>query len=263
MRWKLTIIIASIIIVANSICVFAQEEAVENLGDGIISVRYEKESGKAIKIMVEKSGIRFFYDLDDDNESLLPLQSGDGIYRICILEQERDNQYRVLLSKSLEYIAIHKNECFTNPIDIIYWEEGEAIYKKAIELTDGKKTDHEKITAIYNFTINSFDYDYDKIKNIDVNYLPSPNHMMSSKKGICYDYASAFAAMLRINGIPTRLVKGHIKGVDAYHAWNEVYDSSSQRWITVDTSFDAYYIDKGLDYSFEKKQENYIAEQIF
>ncbi len=251
-----------IVMAMTTIGVSAQEiEKIENLDNGTVRVRYESE--KNIKLMVEKAGERFFYDLDEDFESILPLQSGDGTYRICVLEQKVDNRYRVALSKKIEYIAADENECFTNPMDIIDWTEGDSIYQKAMELTDGLETDNEKIMAIYNFTVNSFDYDYDKINHIDGSYVPNPNAMLEEKQGICYDYASAFAAMLRINDIPTRLVKGYRNGIDVYHAWNEVYNVGTESWMTVDTTFDAYYLDNGVDYSFEKNSQDYAVEQIF
>ena len=83
-----------IVMAMTTIGVSAQEiEKIENLDNGTVRVRYESE--KNIKLMVEKAGERFFYDLDEDFESILPLQSGDGTYRICVLEQKVDNRYRV------------------------------------------------------------------------------------------------------------------------------------------------------------------------
>jgi hypothetical protein len=57
--------------------------------------------------------------------------------------------------------------------------------------------------------------------------------------GICYDFASLFAGMLRSIGIPAKLVKGYADNIDGYHAWNEVYIKETDEWITIDTSFDA------------------------
>ncbi len=262
MRKFIAVLTVVFMVMISTVGALAQEiETIENLGNGTFRVRYESE--KTIKLMVEKDGSRFFYDLDDDAESILPLQSGDGTYRICVLEQKVDNRYRVALSKKVEYIAVDENECFTNPMDIIDWKEGDPIYEKAMDLTQGLETDNEKMMAIYNFTVNSFDYDYDKINYIDGTYVPNPNAMLEEKQGICYDYASAFAAMLRINGIPTRLVKGYKNGIDVYHAWNEVYNAGTESWMTVDTTFDAYYLDNGVDCSFEKNGLDYTSEQIF
>ena len=52
-------------------------------------------------------------------------------------------------------------------------------------------------------------------------YIPNPDRTLSTGKGICYDYAALMAAMLRSQGIPTRLIMGQVP--QGYHAWNEVY----------------------------------------
>lgn len=264
MRKAMAVLTAIIILASSTLGVSAQEmQSIESLGNGTVSVRYESESSKAVKIMVEKSGQRFFYDLDEDAESLLPLQAGDGMYRVCILEQKEGNSYRVVKSRNIEYTAAGENESFLSPIDIIDWKEGDPIQLKALELTENLETENEKVMAIYTYVINAFDYDYDKINRIANTYVPDPNAMLEEKSGICYDYASTFAAMLRINGIPARLVKGYKNGLDAYHAWNEVFDSESGEWMTVDTTFDAYYLDRDMAYAFEKSASEYTVDQIF
>ena len=52
-------------------------------------------------------------------------------------------------------------------------------------------------------------------------YTPDIEAIMSSRKGICFDYAAVMASMLRSQGIPTKLVMGYVP--QGYHAWNEVY----------------------------------------
>ena len=44
---------------------------------------------------------------------------------------------------------------------------------------------------------------------------------MQTRKGICFDYASLMSALLRSQGIPTKLVVGY--SGTAYHAWISVY----------------------------------------
>src|SRR6056297_3088670 len=124
MRKILALIITLVAVAMMTMGVSAQGiDSIENLDNGTVVVRYENESGKAIKLMVEKSGERFFYDLDEDYESILPLQSGDGTYRICVLEQKADNRYRIALSKRIEYATKASNECFTNRSDLIDWKQ--------------------------------------------------------------------------------------------------------------------------------------------
>ena len=56
-----------------------------------------------------------------------------------------------------------------------------------------------------------------KAKNVQSGYLPNVDKVLAEKKGICFDYAALMTAMLRSQGIPTKLVVGYTG--DVYHAW--------------------------------------------
>lgn len=64
-------------------------------------------------------------------------------------------------------------------------------------------------------------------------YVPDPDQTLSSGKGICFDYASLAAAMLRSQGIPAKVITGYVSGGAVYHAWNMIYLKESG-WITVE-----------------------------
>ena len=59
--------------------------------------------------------------------------------------------------------------------------------------------------------------------------LPNLDQIYKRKKGICFDYAAVMTAMLRSQGVPTKLVIGYTG--NAYHAWVNVY-SKKRGWIT-------------------------------
>ena len=61
-------------------------------------------------------------------------------------------------------------------------------------------------------------------------YLPELDNVISKKMGICFDYASLAAAMLRVQGVPTKLVIGYADS--SYHSWNEVYVNG--QWMRLD-----------------------------
>jgi len=87
--------------------------------------------------------------------------------------------------------------------------------------------------------------------------LPNIDKTLTSGKGICYDFSSVFAAMLRSQGIPVKLVKGYTTNVEGYHAWNEVYNSETGEWIVVDTTYDVVIKDAGRAVSMAKETANY------
>ena len=68
-------------------------------------------------------------------------------------------------------------------------------------------------------------------------YIPSPTATLSGTKGICYDFASLFAAMCRSQNIPCALTKGYAGS--SYHAWNKV--NVGGKWYAIDLTYAVLY----------------------
>ncbi|MFF2890541.1 transglutaminase family protein [Paenibacillus sp. NPDC057967] len=130
-----------------------------------------------------------------------------------------------------------ENIIYLNSIQNIRWTSSDKPIEKAKELAKGKKSDEEKVKAVYDFITANIVYDQALAKNVPSDYLPSIERTFDSKKDICYGYSSLFAAMLRSMDIPTKLVMGQTEYLDVYHAWNEVYLNG--KWVTIDTTLDA------------------------
>lgn len=70
--------------------------------------------------------------------------------------------------------------------------------------------------------------------------LPSAVEILQSRRGDCNEFAVLFAALARASKIPTKICAGivHVRGMFAYHAWNEVYiPGENPYWLTVDSVF--------------------------
>ncbi len=106
------------------------------------------------------------------------------------------------------------------------YENAPEVCAKAQELTKNCKTDAEKITVIFEYVAKTIKYDqakYEKrvantitqntggkaIEMID-NVPQTLSETMSSKKGVCEDYANIMAAMLRSIGIPCKVCTGSV-----------------------------------------------------
>jgi hypothetical protein len=61
--------------------------------------------------------------------------------------------------------------------------------------------------------------------------VPDPDKTLADGKGICFSYASLAAAMLRSQGVPTKIIFGYVSPNDLYHAWNMFY-TEEQGWVT-------------------------------
>ncbi len=208
----------------------------QDINMGIFTLEYSTD--KKTKVMVQKGNNSIFYNINGTSSETFPLQMGDGIYKVSILENTEGNKYRVILAD--EFLVQNESSVnvYLQSIQNIKWQPEDAAIKKANELTQNIKDDNEKIRVIYEYLINNFEYDFEKLNDLDFDYLPDINKIMKNKKGICYDFSSLFAAMLRSVDIPTKLVKGYGDKIKGYHAWNEVYLKDIEKWVTIDVTYD-------------------------
>ena len=70
--------------------------------------------------------------------------------------------------------------------------------------------------------------------------------VLQAKKGICFDYAALMTAMLRSQGIPSKLVVGYAG--TTYHAWISVW-TEENGWVDGAIFFDGH-IWKRMDPTF-------------
>ena len=67
-----------------------------------------------------------------------------------------------------------------------------------------------------------------------VGVLRDAREILRTKEGVCRDYATLAATLMRAAGIPTKLVTGAVYSSDGfyYHAWVETW--VGDRWIAFD-----------------------------
>ncbi len=94
-------------------------------------------------------------------------------------------------------------------------------------------TDEEKVQAIYNWMIVNFEYDYDY--QVLLQYF-NVRRTLSTRKGVCYDFANLFAALCRSQNIPCFVVDGAAYKDGALHTWNHVYYDGA--WWNMDITAD-------------------------
>ena len=127
------------------------------------------------------------------------------------------------------------------------------------------------IICIYDYVIANITYDYDKAENVKSGYVPNPDEILALGRGICLDYASVMAGMLRSQQIPTRLEVGYAG--DAYHAWISTYVEDQgwvngmihfdgKNWSIMDPTFAANAGEKELK-SFIGDGKNYVTKYIY
>lgn len=265
-------IIASILIITMTIVSgfgFAESAIVYDFDEtdtGIVRVklddRYEQ---KPIKIMVAYEGQNpEFYDYDRFSEfESYGVKSGEGTYQIGIYQNTSGNSYRALAVKSVEVKDLDPFSPYLASVQNIRWETGDEATTLALELTEGLESDWEKVLAIHQYLIEHITYDYDKAATVTYGYLPDNAATLENGNGICYDYSSLMASMLRSLEIPTKLVMGKSKAKSVYHAWNEVYDAERDQWVLIDSTYDASLYQHGYAVELERDQADYLIEKVY
>lgn len=208
-----------------------------NLSEGFASVKYTGGKDVRIKVQVVKTGgTTYTYNLNNKGSyETFPLVEGDGSYTIRVFENTSGTKYAQVLSCALELKLRNEFLPFLYSNQYVNFTSESKVVAKAAELTEGKTTDLDKLTAVYEFVINNFTYDYERAKTVTSGYLPVVDDVLAQKKGICFDYAAVMSAMLRSQNIPCKLVVGYAGTV--YHAWINVY-ISGMGWIEKAIYFD-------------------------
>ncbi|MGI6193012.1 MAG: transglutaminase-like domain-containing protein [Christensenellales bacterium] len=209
--------------------------------DGIVLINHVGKSPKRLKVRITFGSNVYNYDLNSSGKvEVFPLQLGDGSYKIGVYQQVSGNTYSLLHSETVDAKISDDKAPFLQPNQRVNFSDSTKVVKVAKKLVKGLKTDVEMIDAIYAYVIDNYSYDYDKAKDAIagrlVGYLPDLDELYESKTGICYDYASMLAAMLRAVGIPAKLVMGYVAPDDVYHAWNEVY-IEGEGWVVKQVHF--------------------------
>jgi len=201
-----------------------------NTQDGYIMVRYLVNTSKALRVIVKgPSGASYTYVLGGEGDyEVFPLSDGNGDYQVGVYENVEGNKYSTAHSATLNVQLKNEFTPFLRPNQYVNYKQDSETVKKAAELTKDSKTMMEKITVIYNFVVKNISYDKELAATVQSGYLPNVDAVLKKGKGICFDYASLMASMLRSQSIPTKLVIGYTGSV--YHAWISTY-SEETGWV--------------------------------
>ena len=231
-----------------------------------------KQSGagsKRIKAQIKgPSGGTYNYDIPTTGSyQTIPLQMGSGTYQVSVLKQVSGQQYSYLINKKISVSLSSPSINFLYPSQFVNYNSGSQALRKGYGLCMNAKSDLEKVRSVYNWIVTNISYDYNKAASVSSGYIPNVDKTLSSKKGICFDYAALMAAMLRPQGIPTKMIFGYSGGV--YHAWNQVYISgvgwiavgikSNGGWKLLDTTFAA----SGTDAGYLSNSGNYSGQKVY
>lgn len=240
-----------------------------NTAEGYIMVNY-KGTNQKVKLQITGSnGVTYTYTLNGGYETF-PLSAGSGSYKVAVYENVSGNQYATAMSQTISANITNLNGPYLYPNQYVNFNSGSQVVAKAKQLAEGCSNDLDVVTKVYNYA-TTITYDYTKANSVQSGYVPNPDIIMQNGTGICLDYASVMASMLRSQGIPTRLEVGYAGS--AYHAWistyitdvgwvNGVIEFDGTNWSLMDPTFAASASDTTLK-NFIGDGSNYKTKYIY
>jgi len=197
---------------------------VSNQSKGYIMVNYQGSNEKIKLQITTPGGVPYTYLVTSYNQWVTyPLPGGDGRYNIELFEvvDLANDLYAVAFTQGIDVMIEDQLLPFLYPNNYVDFTGQSQVVAKGKELAENASSDLEVITNIYNYVTKNISYDTEKAQNVEYGYVPNVDDTLATKKGICFDYASLMSAMLRSQGIPTRLEVGYAGEV--YHAWISCY----------------------------------------
>ncbi|MDQ7037686.1 MAG: DUF3488 and transglutaminase-like domain-containing protein [Aquificota bacterium] len=153
----------------------------------------------------------------------------------------------VPVNRPIRYRAISVIGDPTDPPDKVHLQVPPRLPKRVVDLArdlaKGKNSPEEKVRAVADFFKEGFRY---SLRLPEYEGDPLESFLFRTKEGNCELFASATAVLLRLMGVPSRLVggfKGYLKNEfggyyivtnSMAHVWVEAYVNG--RWIRVDTT---------------------------
>lgn len=236
--------------------------------DGYVGLYCTSDS--KIKFQVLQGDMTFTYSVVTGEDQIFPLQCGDGHYTFKVMENIEDNKYAELYKCETDAKLTDPFGPFLRPSQYANYEEHSECVEMAREMAESAGSEEAFIQSVYTYVCDNITYDVEKASTVKSGYLPDPDSTLREKKGICFDYASLAASMLRSQGIPTQIIFGYVAPDDVYHAWNKFYTKSGgwqlvefkvagEDWNRIDLTFAA----NGANSKFIGDGSNYMEAYFF
>ncbi len=173
-----------------------------------------------------------------DEVTHLPIYS-DGTYIVRVLRKQADsNLHDIVWKKTIEVTGCKQ---WLGSSEIVDMDESiNMLNSDVVKNILSQDAEYKIAQAAFHYLDDNWTYNYDRAASARSWYTPNNDNNFAENSGICYDYASAYAAIMRTAGIQTKVIFGYVqtsKG-PVYHAWNEI--NLYGKWYIVDACWGEY-----------------------
>ena len=163
------------------------------------------------------SGAVLDYVLDNTGGyDVIPLQLGSGNYEFALYENVSGTKYSSEGKITLSVQLSDENAPFLAPNQYVDY----ARTTNAVVKSDELATQSDIYQAVCDFMTNEFQYDFARAEMITKSkqfVLPEIAECFDARAGVCQDLSAIMVCMLRVQGIPAKLIIGYADRY--YHAW--------------------------------------------
>ena len=199
-----------------------------HVSQGYIGASATSES--KLKLQVTRGEMSYNYDLPNTGEPIIvPINMENGTYSVRVMQNTSGDRYIELFEASTDVTLENEFAPYIRTNMFCNYDQNSACVQLANELCSNAADESAAFDAIYDYITNNITYDYAKADQLATvtGYIPNPDETLNTGSGICFDYASLTAAMLRSQGIPTKILTGYVSPDNVYHAWDMIYINGS------------------------------------
>lgn len=197
---------------------------------GYFMARVTKAGKRGFKLRVTCGKTKLTYDLNREGEyEAFPLQLGSGKYEIALYQNVKGTKYSSEGKVSLKVSLKDENAAFLLPNQYVNYQLLTAAVQKSDELCAGAGSPSDCYDIITRFMSSEFAYDFVRARTISSGALPDIDYCYDRRMGICQDLSAVMACMLRVQGVPSKLVIGYADKY--YHAWTSTVIDGKERFF--------------------------------
>ena len=202
-----------------------------NIRRGYVMIRFTAQTEQSVRVLIRGPGdIQYQYILNTNGAwEVFPLSEGNGSYTIGVFEQINGNRFATLNNITVDVTLINEFAPFLTPNQFVNFNQSSRVVRLANELTAGSRSVFDSVSRIYEYVITNINYDFVLATTVRSGFVPNLDRVLDDRMGICFCFAALMTAMLRSQGIPTKLVIGYAG--DVFHAWISVH-SEETGWVT-------------------------------
>ena len=218
-----------------------------NAVDGYVMAAATYPTDSRLKMRVVWNDRQLTYDLDGSGEyEIFPLQFGSGFYEFSLYENVGGTKYSSEGRVTLDVVMSNEDGAFLVPNQYVNYTKDSPSVLKSDELA-GTASEEEIYQAVCDYMASEFTYVFVRAQTISPGTLPEVDGCFDRKSGICQDLSAVMVSMLRVQGIPARLMIGYADGY--YHAWTVAVVGGEERFFDPTAAVNAL---KASDYQIER-----------